>query len=166
MSQKDEDSGLGNHELAMRLRSAYLAMHRRANDKIARFGFTADQFVIVGALADGGGSTQKELVQRSGSDPITISEMLGRLERRGLIPRRRADDDRGAGSVSLTQRGLELQSRAWGDTASCRRALAAMLSQRELNALAYQLGRMVAAQSVELPIRSNGWATESVNFDD
>ena len=39
------------HDLAMALRAAYLTMHRRANAEFARFCLTADQFVILTALA-------------------------------------------------------------------------------------------------------------------
>ena len=42
------------HELAMLLRKAYLAFHRRANARIVRSGVTADQFVLLTMLARGG----------------------------------------------------------------------------------------------------------------
>ncbi len=72
---------VAGHELAMGLRAAYLTMHRRANAEFARFHLTADQFVILTALAAEDGVTQKELVRRTASDANTMSEMLGRLER-------------------------------------------------------------------------------------
>ena len=65
----------------MGLRAAYLTMHRRANAEFARFGLTADQFVLLTALAEADGVTQKELARRTASDANTMSEMLGRLER-------------------------------------------------------------------------------------
>ena len=43
---------------------------------------TADQFVLLSALADADGVTQQELVRRVSSDPNTVRAMLlGRLRR-------------------------------------------------------------------------------------
>ena len=68
------------HDLAMRLRVDYMALHRRTNAVLATMGLIADQFVLLTSLVGGEGVTQKELVGRTGSDPNTISEMLARLE--------------------------------------------------------------------------------------
>src|SRR4051812_17703450 len=88
------------HDLAMGLRAAYLTMHRRSNAEFAPFDLTADQFVLLTALAEGDGVTQKELARRTASDANTMSEMLGRLERRGLVTReRRAADGPGRGGA-------------------------------------------------------------------
>jgi hypothetical protein len=39
------------HDLARALRGAYLTMHRRADAYFARYGVTADQFVLLNLLA-------------------------------------------------------------------------------------------------------------------
>ena len=75
------DDLVADHELAVGLRAAFLTMHHRANAEFAPFGLTADQFVLVTALAGGDGETQKDLVRRTVSDANTMSEMHGRLER-------------------------------------------------------------------------------------
>src|SRR5205085_789844 len=62
------------HEPAMRLRAAYLAPHRRTNAALANSGPTADPLVLLAALAEGDGVTQKELAARTGPDPKTMSE--------------------------------------------------------------------------------------------
>jgi hypothetical protein len=64
------------HELALALRSAYLSMHRRADAVLARFGVTADQFVLMAAIAEGDGLTQQDLVRRLSSDASTVRAML------------------------------------------------------------------------------------------
>ena len=99
------------HDLAMALRAAYLALHRRTNAELARFGLTADQFVVLTTLAEGDGVTQKELVRRTGSDANTMSEMLARLERRGLVSRERHATDGRARTVALTEQGREPMGR-------------------------------------------------------
>jgi DNA-binding MarR family transcriptional regulator len=93
------------HELALALRSAYLAMHRRAEAALACFGVTADQFVLLAALAEADALSQRELARRVGSDPSTVRAMLALLEGRGLVSRDPHPKDGRARSVALTLRG-------------------------------------------------------------
>jgi DNA-binding MarR family transcriptional regulator len=96
------------HDFAMHLRGAYLSLHRQANAHFAPFGLTADQFVLLAALAREDGVTQQELVRRSFSDANTVRAMLVLLERRGLVARKRHVTDGRARSVSLTAKGRRL----------------------------------------------------------
>jgi DNA-binding MarR family transcriptional regulator len=126
----------------MGLRAAYLTMHRGANAEFARFGLTADQYVILTALAEGEGVTQKELVRRTDSDANTMSEMLGRLERRGFVTRERDADDGRARRVSLTASGREVQRRAWDGIAAFCGTLAGLVPLDELGKLVGHLERI------------------------
>ena len=130
------------HDLAMALRAAYLTMHRRANAELARFGLTADQFVLLTALAEAGGVTQKELARRTDSDANTMSEMLGRLEKRGLVTRERDAADGRARRVSLTEGGREVHRRAWDGIAAFLGRLAGLVPSDELGELVGHLGRI------------------------
>jgi DNA-binding MarR family transcriptional regulator len=127
-------------------------MHRRANAALGQFKLTADQFVLLTTLAGGDGVPQKELVRRTTSDPNTMSEMLGRLERRGLVARERHADDGRALRVSLTASGRRLQRRAWeGTAATFCGALAGLVPADEVGALVGHLsgiaGGMLALAS-------------------
>jgi MarR family transcriptional regulator, lower aerobic nicotinate degradation pathway regulator len=133
------------HDLAMGLRAAYLALHRRTNAEFARLGLTADQFVVLTALAEGDGVTQKELVSRTGSDPNTMSEMLSRLEKKGLVSRQRHADDGRARSVTLSARGRQIQATMWEESAPLRAALESLFTSQDLDALARALGRIAEA---------------------
>jgi DNA-binding MarR family transcriptional regulator len=93
------------HELALALRSAYLSMHRRADAVLARFGVTADQFVLMAAIPDGEVLTQQELVRRLTSDASTVRAMLLLLEERGLVTRFVHPSDGRARCVTLTPKG-------------------------------------------------------------
>ena len=93
------------HEIAMALRAAYLALHRQTNDCFAKDGVTADQFVLLAALAEADAVTQQELVRRVGSDPNTVRAMLLLLEGRGLVARERHPADGRARCVTLTAKG-------------------------------------------------------------
>ena len=135
------------HKLALGLRAAYLTMHRRANVVFSRFGLTADQFVLLTALAGGGGVTQKELARLTHSDPNTISEMLGRLERRGLIRREHRADDGRALRVSLTEDGGAAQRRATEGAAAFCEALAGLVPPDEGETLLGHLNRIASGMS-------------------
>ncbi len=137
------------HDLAMGLRVAYLALHRRTNADLAFLGVTADQFVLLTSLAGGEGVTQKELVRRTGSDPNTISEMLARLEDKGMVERRQHANDGRAKSVFLTRRGRQVQRILWEQSATLRAELEFALSSDELDALVEVLARV--ASTIETP---------------
>jgi DNA-binding MarR family transcriptional regulator len=93
------------HELPMALRFAYLAMHRRTEAVMARFGVTADQFVLLANLAEADALTQQDLARRLSSDASTVWAMLALLEERGLVVRAAHPSDRRARCVSLTPKG-------------------------------------------------------------
>jgi DNA-binding MarR family transcriptional regulator len=131
----------------MGLRAAYLTMHRRANGAFAPFGLTADQFVLLTALAAGDGVTQKELGRRTHADPNTMSEMLARLERRGLVVRERHADDGRALRVSLTEAGRAAQRRALDGVATFCEALAGFVPPDEVEQLLSQLNRIARGMS-------------------
>ncbi len=135
------------HELAMRLRVAYLALHRRTNAELAPLGPTADQFVLLTSLAEGEGVTQKELVGRTGSDPNTMSQMLARLEARGLVGRKRHAEDGRARSVSLTRRGRQVQRTLWERSARLRAELESLFPPDVMDSLIEGLERVAMAMN-------------------
>ena len=102
---------LAGHEFGMLLRKAYLSFHRRANARMLKLGITADQFVTLSVLAREEGMTQVTLVERTASDPNTVTAILGLLERRGLVRRESHSQDRRARCVFLTPQGRRVQKR-------------------------------------------------------
>jgi DNA-binding MarR family transcriptional regulator len=103
------DSSSFRDGLGMRLRRAYLSMHRTFNAHFMQHSATADQFVILTLLAEGDGVTQQELVRTACSDPNTITVMLRLLEKRGLVRRTSHDQDGRARCVYITAKGRTLQ---------------------------------------------------------
>src|SRR3954462_6850568 len=101
------------HELAMALRAAYLALHRRSEAAFAPHGVTADQFVLLATLARGNALTQRELARRMSSDPSTVRAMLVLLERRGLVARDEPPTDARARTVALTAEGTRTFQQLW-----------------------------------------------------
>ena len=141
------------HELAMALRGAYLAMHRRTDALLSRIGVTADQFVVLAALAEGVALTQSDLVARTTSDPNTLRAMLVILERRGLIERRPHPTDGRARSVSLTRKGKSAFQKLWRAGTPIRQSLMAALTPDEAASLIAQLNRIVRVVESEDTVR-------------
>ena len=100
--------------LGMRLRGAYLSLHRSLNQEMRRAGTTADQFVVLSLLARDDGLTQEEIGRRCASDASTVGALLRLLEKDELISRKRHLQDGRARSVALTAKGRRLQEKVWG----------------------------------------------------
>lgn len=137
----DGETLLG-HDVAMTLRAAYMALHRETDAALARQGVTADQFVVLSALAGGEARTQRDLVARTASDPSTLRAMLVLLEKRGLIERRPHPTDGRARSVRLTSLGRRTLTRTWKATEPVRQRLAAALGPGETDQLTASLGKI------------------------
>jgi DNA-binding MarR family transcriptional regulator len=135
------------HDLAMALRDAYLALHRRTDGALAPCAITADQFVLMAALAERDALTQRELARRASSDPNTVRAMLLILEGRGLVARRRHPTDSRARTVALTARGQRLYKRLWAAGEPVRAELVAALHPPEVEQLIGLLERVVRAVS-------------------
>ena len=101
------------HDLAIALRGAYLALHRRSEAAFTQHGVTADQFVLLATLARGHALTQRELARRMSSDPSTVRAMLVLLEERGLVEREAHPTDARARTVALTAKGTRAFNRLW-----------------------------------------------------
>jgi DNA-binding MarR family transcriptional regulator len=142
--------------IARALRAAYLSLHRQTNDCFARDGVTADQFVLLSALADADAVTQQELVRRVSSDPNTVRAMLLLLEGRGLVARERHPADGRARCVTLTAKGRQLFKKLWAKSEPLRARLLDAFGPDEVTALVGLLHRVA---EVMTPPASNGRGT-------
>ncbi|MBV9122470.1 MAG: MarR family transcriptional regulator [Planctomycetes bacterium] len=140
-------------EVARALRAAYLALHRQTNDCFAQDGVTADQFVLLSALAETDSVTQQELVRRISSDPNTVRAMLLLLEGRGLVARERHPADGRARCVMLTVKGRQVFRKLWTRSEPLRTRLLTAFRPDELTALVGLLHRVA---EVMAPPASNG----------
>jgi DNA-binding MarR family transcriptional regulator len=129
-------------EVARALRAAYLALHRQTNACLAKDGVTADQFVLLAALADADGVTQQELVRRVGSDPNTVRAMLLLLEGRGLVTRERHPADARARYVTLTAKGRQVFKKLWARSEPLRVRLLGAFRPDEVTTLVGLLHRV------------------------
>jgi MarR family transcriptional regulator, lower aerobic nicotinate degradation pathway regulator len=126
------------------IRAAYLGMHRLHDARLARYGVTADQFVLLIALAELGEATQQDLVRWASSDPSTVRAMLVLLERRGLVKRERHPDDSRARRVSLTAKGKRVFAKLWEASTPIRAQLLGGFEREEIETLVALLERVIA----------------------
>jgi DNA-binding MarR family transcriptional regulator len=69
---------------------------------------TLSQYGLLQGLVGRGSARARELADEAGIAPSTATRILDALERRGIVRRRRADDDRRAVTITLTPLGREL----------------------------------------------------------
>ena len=148
-------------EIARALRAAYLALHRQTDDCFTSDGVTADQFVLLVALAEADAATQQELVRRVGSDPSTMRAMLLLLEGRGLVTRERHPADGRARCVTLTEKGRQVFKKLWTKSEQLRSRLLSAFQPYEVTAL---LGLLRRVAEVMDPPASNGSRTTRMSY--
>jgi DNA-binding MarR family transcriptional regulator len=141
---------IAGHEIAIALRAAYLALHRRSDARFAPFGITADQFVLLATLDRSKQPLmQRELARRMSSDPSTVRAMLVLLERHGLVERESHPTDARARTVALTKKGERTQRRLWKAGASIRAEMLGALESNEAASLVELLMRVAGALTAE-----------------
>lgn len=128
--------------LPLELRAAYLALHRCSDAQFAKFGVTADQFVLLATLARGRALTQRKLAARMSSDPSTVRAMLVLLEKRGLVSRNTHPTDGRARTVALTTSGRRKFRQVFKAGQAIRDQMVHSLSAAEAKALVKLLRRV------------------------
>lgn len=137
-------------ELAIALRTAYLALHRRSDAAFAPHDVTADQFVLLATLARGGEAlTQRELARRISSDPSTVRAMLVLLERGGLVERDTNPADARKRTVALTAQGRRAYERLWTAGEPVRARMLGALQPGEAETLVRLLEQVAEALNTE-----------------
>jgi MarR family transcriptional regulator, lower aerobic nicotinate degradation pathway regulator len=136
-------------ELPTALRAAYMALHRRSEAQFARYGVTADQFVLLATLARGHALTQRELARRMPSDPSTVRAMLVLLEKRRLVRRDTHPTDGRARTVSLTAAGKRKFRQLWTAGESIRQQMFDQLRPGEAKKLVTLLTRVAESLNVD-----------------
>lgn len=144
-----EESIAQQRELPLALRAAYMALHRSTEAAFAKHGVTADQFVLMLALQDGGTLTQRELVERISSDASTVRAMLVLLEKSGFVHRASHPSDSRAKSVELTSAGKKKLRQLWKVGQAIRDRMYGALSTREADVMIDALRRVSESLSRE-----------------
>lgn len=99
------DGSVGFH-LARTARS----MKRALESRLSKYNVTASQYIVLAQLSDEDGLSLSQLGERLYFDNPTITGIVDRMERDGLVERCRAADDRRVVNVLLTPQGKKLLS--------------------------------------------------------
>ncbi len=104
-------------------------------EEIDQYELTPPQFALLGFLWQADGLTQTELSEKGQIDRTTLGGLIDRLEKNGLVQRRKHPQDRRAYKIYLTGHGRELE----GPLTECaQRTLARLtngLSEQEVGEL-------------------------------
>jgi MarR family transcriptional regulator, lower aerobic nicotinate degradation pathway regulator len=137
------------HNIAIALRSAYLALHRRTEARFSSHGVTADQFVLLATLDGGQALTQRELARRMASDPSTVRAMLVLLAKRGFVWRDSHPTDARARTVALTPLGKRTFRQLWAVGEPIRERMLGALGADEAETVVALLRRVAEALDAE-----------------
>lgn len=76
--------------------------------EMAGIDLTARQYVVLVTAASKDGLSQQDIIDRTGIDRSTVSQVVHTLTRKGLLARRRTKEDARAYAITLTPRGHDV----------------------------------------------------------
>jgi prevent-host-death family protein len=120
--------------------------------RFAALGLFPGQERVLLLLWERDGRSQSELVADLGVEPATASKMLRRMERSGLVMRRREPGGRGW-RVHLAARAAELREPVERELAAAERRVRSALTDAEAATLAALLGRVADALVYDEPAK-------------
>ena len=104
--------GSDRPRLALLLRRAWYGLNQTFRRRIAGAGVTPDQFTILRWLGEHPeGLTQRVLADLMASDPNTITAILTRMQKAGLLERRAHADDARCNLIMLKDKGRALHAK-------------------------------------------------------
>lgn len=99
-------------QLCFALYSASLSMTKTYKPLLAKLKLTYPQYLVLLVLWEKDGITVNSIGERLFSDSGTLTPLLKRLEKLGLIQRQRAIEDERRVIITLTEQGKLLQAQA------------------------------------------------------
>lgn len=136
------DFGLLPGLLGYQVRQAQIAIFRDFTATLADDGMTPTLFGSLVLIEANPGLRQADLARALQLDRSTVVTVIDTLEKRGLVARRRAADDRRSNAVTLTASGSRLLSRLKPRVADHEARLASELDASERTVLAGLLARI------------------------
>lgn len=86
----------------------YTESRRLTKDQAAKFGLTGPQLTVVKILDELGDLSLSELSDRIRAQNSTVTGIVDRMEREGLVDRNRSSEDRRVVHIRLTDKGQKL----------------------------------------------------------
>jgi MarR family transcriptional regulator, organic hydroperoxide resistance regulator len=133
----------------------YTESRRVTKDIAGRFGLTGPQLAVVKMLEPVGKLSLSDLSSKIRARNSTVTGIIDRMEREGLVERRRSDSDRRVINIVLTRKGRELAREIDVEPVQIFRRVLSELSARDAQELRRILTRL-ARRVGELADESNG----------
>lgn len=130
--------------LGLLLRQSHQRAAGALNEAIGPLGLTGRHFGVMLLLQRHGVSTQRDLIQGTGSDKAGMARTVADLERLGYLTRERSSQDRRLEHLSLSEAGRAAFAQAQALAAGTAQHLFAPFSEDELAVLTQLLQRFVA----------------------
>ncbi|WP_036228431.1 MarR family winged helix-turn-helix transcriptional regulator [Marinobacterium jannaschii] len=99
-------------EVLVSLRRIIRAVDLHSRRLVNQYGLTGPQALVLKAILGAEGLTAGELARKVSLSQATITDILKRLEQRGLVSRQRSDSDRRKVFVFSTQKAVEIVASA------------------------------------------------------
>ena len=106
---------------------------------------TPRQFAVLETVMAQEGLSQTDLVTRTGIDRSTIADIVRRMQRKGLIKRKRTKEDARVYAVSTTDKSRKIMAKAMPAAVRADKKLLQALSQQERTRLLQYLDKMALA---------------------
>ena len=135
------------------------AMALRFDRDLAPFGLRASHLGLMSAVRAFGPLPQQRLADFLGADRATINALVDELEARALVERRAAPEDRRTKTVSLTDDGRQLHTRADAAARAHERTAFAMLEEAEREELRRLLLKIASGSAILVAPTSPAAAT-------
>ncbi|HEX4337930.1 MAG TPA: MarR family transcriptional regulator [Polyangiaceae bacterium] len=133
---------------------------RRVTRAVAeQYGLTGSQLLVLKMLEPRGQLSLSELSSRIRAKNSTVTGIIDRMERDGLVVRRRSGEDRRVVHIELTTKGKKLANDAEADPKQLYRALLEELSPRDAGELERIMTKLVS--HVRAHLQERGIAEES-----
>jgi MarR family 2-MHQ and catechol resistance regulon transcriptional repressor len=133
----------------VKLLRASRAVLARVEPRLAATGLTVTQFGVLEAILHKGPLGQRELSRKVLTSPGNMTDLVDKLEARGLVHRIRQKADRRAVRVELTEAGRALIKPLFADHAGDIAAAMGGLDENELRQLSALLRKLGLAAALE-----------------
>lgn len=137
------DCGL-NHSLLHQLHRASQLSDELFNTEADDHKITPRQYAVLAAVAAKRDLSQTALVNLTGIDRSTMTELVRRMVHTGLLSRKRTKSDARVYSVTITEQGQETLQRAAESACRAEQALLAKLGPNHGNALKASLTQLLS----------------------
>lgn len=128
------------------LTNAQNTVHLHFKTQLQPFDITPAQYMALYFLSKEGSLSPSKLAELCRLDTSTMTGILTRMEKKGLIERQHCTSDRRSVDICITQAGITLMPSILPVIDSCNEEALSCLSQKEQRAFKEYLLRLLAAQ--------------------